>query len=132
MTKTVESLTAQLRDVARAFYLEVWGQALIAVVVSDDSKLRAPDRVYYPPALCLAPNFSQPSSDPSSAPTFSLTQLVSTPPVAPTIDKEKEQPPPIEMVEVETEEATEVAPLKRKKKEKEQEKKGGKEKEASA
>ena len=119
MTKTAESHTAQLRDVAQAFYLEVWGQALTAAGVSDESELRAADRVYYPPALRLAP-------------TSSSAQLTSTPPVAPTIDKEKEQPPPIEMVEVETEEATEVAPLKRKKKEKEQEKKGGKEKEASA
>ena len=30
MTKAAESLTTQLRDVARAFCLEVWGQALTA------------------------------------------------------------------------------------------------------
>ena len=55
MTKTAESLTVQLRDVARAFCLEVWGQALNAVGVSTESELRAPDKFYYPPALRLAP-----------------------------------------------------------------------------
>ena len=55
MTKTVESLTVQLRNVARAFCLEVWGQALNAVGVSTESELRAPDKFYYPPALRLAP-----------------------------------------------------------------------------
>ena len=48
MTKVAKSLTAQLRDVARAFCLEVWGQALNAVGVSTESELRAPDKVYYP------------------------------------------------------------------------------------
>ena len=127
-----ESLTAQLRDVAQAFYLKVWGQTLTAAGVSDESELRAPNMVYYPLALRLAPNPSQPSSDPNFAPTSSSTQLASTPPSALTKEKEKEQPPPTEVVEVETDEAIKVAPLKRKKKEKEQEKKGGKEKEASA
>lgn len=43
MTKTTESLTAQFRDVARAFYTEVWGQALTTVGVSAKSKLQAPN-----------------------------------------------------------------------------------------
>ena len=55
MTMTAKSLTAQIRDVARAFCLEVWGQALNIVMVSTESELRAPDKVYYPPALRLAP-----------------------------------------------------------------------------
>jgi len=55
MTKTAESLTAQLRDVAHAFCLKVWGQALNVAGVDTKSKLQAPDKVYYPPALCLAP-----------------------------------------------------------------------------
>ena len=38
MTKTTQSLTAQLRDVARAFYLEVWGEAINAIVVGVESK----------------------------------------------------------------------------------------------
>lgn len=58
MTKTAESLTAQLRDVARAFYLEVWGQALAATEVGAESELRAPNKVYFPPALPLAPSSS--------------------------------------------------------------------------
>lgn len=86
----------------------------------------------YPLALRLAPNPSQPSSNPSSAPTFSSAQPTFTPPAAPTKDKEKEQPPLTEVVEVEIDEAIKVAPLMRKKKEKKQEKKRGKEKEASA
>jgi len=39
MTKVEESLTAQLRDVARAFCLEVWGQALNAAGVDTKSEL---------------------------------------------------------------------------------------------
>lgn len=58
MTKTTQNLTAQLKDVAQAFCLEIWGQALTAAGVSTKSELRAPDRVYYPPALCLAPSLS--------------------------------------------------------------------------
>ena len=74
MTKVAESLIAQLRDVARAFCLEVWGQALNAAGVSTESKFRAPDKVYHPPALCLAPTLPQPPTDPSSAPLSSLDQ----------------------------------------------------------
>lgn len=101
MTKTAESLTAQLRDIAWAFCLEVWDQALIAVGVSTKSELRAPDRVYYLFALNLAPSSSQPTS--------SSAQLASTLSAAPVKDKEKEQPPPTKMVDVKTEEAAEVA-----------------------
>lgn len=132
MTKTTKSLTAQLMDVAQAFCLEVWGQALTAIGVSADLELRAPDRVYYLPALRLALNSSQPSLDVSSTPTSSLAQPASTPFATPAKEKEKEQRPPTKVVDVETEEAAEVAQLKRKKKEKEQEKKGGKEKETLA
>ena len=55
MTKTTQSLTAQFRDVARAFCLEVWGQALTTVGVDTESELRTPNKVYYPSTLCLAP-----------------------------------------------------------------------------
>ena len=67
MTKAAQNLTAQLRDVARAFCLEVWGEALNAAGVSIELELRALDKVYYPPALRLAPSLTQPSVDPSSA-----------------------------------------------------------------
>ena len=68
VTKTAESLTAQFRDVAQTFYLEVWGQALNAARVNIESELRAPNKVYYPPTLRLAPTPLQPSTDPSLAP----------------------------------------------------------------
>lgn len=38
MTNVAESLTAQLRDVARAFFLEVWGQVLNTAGVSTESE----------------------------------------------------------------------------------------------
>lgn len=60
MTKAAKSLTAQLRDVARAFCLEVWGQVLNAAGVDADSELRAPEKVYYPLALCLPPTLPPP------------------------------------------------------------------------
>ena len=68
MTKTAESRTAQLRDVACAFCFEVWGQAMNAIGVSTESELRAPDKVHYPSALRLAITFPQPPADPNSAP----------------------------------------------------------------
>lgn len=89
MTKMAESLTTQLKDVARAFCLEVWGQTLTAAGVRVELELRASDRVYYPPALCLALSSSQPSSDPSSAPTSSSAQPASTPSAASAKHKEK-------------------------------------------
>jgi len=55
MNKATKSLTAQLRDIAFVFCLEVWGQALTAAGVGTKSVLRAPDQVYYPPALRLVP-----------------------------------------------------------------------------
>ena len=131
MTKITQSLTAQLRDVARAFCLEVWGQALTAAGVSTKLELRAFNRIYYPPVLRLAPNSSQPSADLDSAPTSSSAQPATTSSTTTTKQKEKEQPTPENVVDVEIEEAVEVARLKRKKKEKEQEKKEGKEKETS-
>ena len=48
MTKTTQSLTTQLRDVARAFCVEVWSEALNVVGITIDSELRSADRVYYP------------------------------------------------------------------------------------
>lgn len=48
-TKVAKSLTAQLRDVVRAFCMEVYGQALTTAGVSIESKFRAPDKVYYLP-----------------------------------------------------------------------------------
>ena len=132
MTKAAKSLTAQLRDVAHAFCLEVWGQALNVAGVCTELELRAPDKVYYPPALRLAPTLLQPPTDPSPALPSSLDQPDTTP--SPTSakgkEKTKELPPPTEVLDVETEEEVAKAmQLKWKKKDKEQEKKGAKEKE---
>ena len=51
MTKTAQSLIAQLRDIAWAFCLEVWVEAFNTAGVSTESEIRAPDKVYYPPTL---------------------------------------------------------------------------------
>lgn len=67
MAKTIASLTAQFRDVGRAFSQEVWDEAMNAARVDPESELRAPDRVYYPPALRLAPAPPQPTMAPSFA-----------------------------------------------------------------
>ena len=109
MTKAAESLIAQLKDVTRAFFLEVWGQALSAVGVSTESELWAPDKVYYPLALHLAPTPPQPLVDPIPIPISSLEQPAFTPSDAPNKDKEPKEPPPVDVVDVGTEETTEVA-----------------------
>ena len=74
MTKAAKSLIAHFRDVAHAFCLEVRGQALNTVGVSTESELQAPNKVYYPFALRLAPTIPQPPVDPSSAPPSSSAQ----------------------------------------------------------
>ena len=129
--KIAESLTVQLKNVALAFCLEVWGQALNATGVSTESKLRASNKVYYPPALHLAPTLPQPPADSSFAPLSSFAQRDHVP--FPTLtkgkEKKKELPPPVDVQDVEADkEVAEVTQLKRKKMEKEQEKKGTKEK----
>ena len=105
----------------------MWGQALTIAGISIESELRAPDKVYYPPALHLAPNPTQLAVDPifvsaSAQPTIALA-------ATPMVEKEQDQPPLLSVVDVDSEEATKVGQLKRKKKEKEKEKQ--KEKEAS-
>ena len=60
MTQTTQSLTAQLRDVARALYLEVWGEAINAVGVGVDSDLGGPDKVYHPLAFRVATSSTLP------------------------------------------------------------------------
>ena len=95
MTKVVEILTSHLRDVARAFYLEVRSQALNAVGVNIELELRALDKVYYPPTLCLVPTLPQPPIDPTFAPPSSLAQPnhVPSPTLAKGKEKKKELPP---------------------------------------
>lgn len=96
MTKTTQSLAAQLRDIARAFCLEVWGEALNVTRVNANSELRGPSNIYYLPALHVAPSPSPPMFDstlPSSVP----------PPSDPFIKKERIEAK--QMVELESVEA---------------------------
>ena len=124
MTKAAKSLIAHFRDVAHAFCLEVWGQALNTVGVSIESELQAPNKVYYPFALRLAPTIPQPPVDPSSAPPSSSAQPDPDPIPSPISTKgkkkKKELPPPVNVLDMETKkEVAEAGQLKRKKKEKE-------------
>ena len=119
MTKTAQNLTAQLRDVARAFCLEVWGEALNAAGVSIELELRALDKVYYPPALCLTPSLTQPSVNPSSA--AASAQSTTTSVATLMAEKQQDQAPPVYVVDVDSKEAAEVRQLKRKKNEKKKE-----------
>ena len=52
----------------------MWGQALNAMGVNTESEFRAPGKVYYLPALHLAPTLPQPPIDPSFTPLSSPTQ----------------------------------------------------------
>ena len=65
MTKTTQILTAQLRDVAQDFCLEVWGEAVNAAEVNADSDLRGTDKVQYPLALRITPSSASLPPDPS-------------------------------------------------------------------
>ena len=109
-TKTTQSLTTQLQDVAQAFCLEVQGQALTSTKVSTELEVRAPNKVYYPPVLHLDPSPTQPEANPSSASTS--VQLTTTPTATPAIEKGQDQPPLADVVEVESEKVAEVGQLK--------------------
>ena len=103
-----------------------------AVGVSNESELRAPDKVYYPPALRLAPTLPQPLEDPKFAPLAISTQPGDAPSSTSSKGKEKkkELPTPVDVTDMDAEkEAVEVEQLKRKKEGKELEKKGAKKKE---
>ena len=119
MTKTAQSLIAQLRDVAQAFCLEVWNEALNVVGVNAKSKRQAADKVYYPPTLRIASRLTQPQANLSS--TSISAKPTTTSAVTPVAEKEQDQPTLVVVVDVESEEVAEVEKLKRKKKEKEKE-----------
>lgn len=67
MTKTAQSLTAQLRDVAQAFCVEVCGDALNVAGVDVESNLRGANKVYYLLAFRIAPSTTPPPPSPSFA-----------------------------------------------------------------
>ena len=100
MTKTAQNLTAQLRHIAWVFCLEVWGEALNVARVSPNAALRGTDKVYYPPALRIAPSFSSSAPKPTTAPTSTTFAK-----------KEKEQQTPSPMIELGPEEVLEVKQL---------------------
>jgi len=96
--------------------LDLWGQALNAAGVDTESEVWPPDKVYYPPALCLAPTLPQPLVDPSSTPLSSSAYPSDTPSstLAKGKDKKKKLPPLVDVPDVEAEEeAVEVGQLKR-------------------
>ena len=105
-----------------------------ATGVDLESELHAPDRVYYPSALPLAPTLPQLPMNPSPAFPSSAEQkdLVPSPTSSKGKETTKEPPPSDAVVDVEAEkEVPEGEPLKKKEKKK-QEKKGVKEKEPKA
>lgn len=118
MTKIAQSLVAQLKDVSRAFCLEVWGEAFNAARVDVESDLRGADTVYYPLALRIALSSALPPPNPSSASSAPNSTITST--ITPIFrKKKKEQQTPTPVVELEPEEVVEVEQLKWKKKDKE-------------
>lgn len=119
MTKTTQSLTAQLRDVAWAFCSKVWSVALDAIGVEVDSNLRGAEKEYYPLTLRFAPSTPPlPPSNPSSTSSAPKSITTSTTMHAP--GKDKEQPTPMSVVELESKEVVEVEQLKRNKKDEKQ------------
>ena len=116
MTKSTQSLTVELRDVARAFYLEVRGEAINATGVGVDSDLGGGGhKVYYLLALRFATSSTLPQPDPSS------NSLAPKSMVAPTSEPstKKEKQTPALVVKLESEEVEEAEKLKKKKKGKE-------------
>ena len=85
--KSTLSLTTQLRDVAQAFYLKVWGEAFNATGVRANSDLKGSDKVYYPLTLSTTPSSTLPSPDRSF--TSSVPKSLTAPTFEPSTKKEK-------------------------------------------
>lgn len=119
MTKTAQSLTAQLRNVARNFCAEVQSEALNTTGVEADSDLRGADKVYYPPTLCLAPSIALPPPNPSFTSLVPKSTTTST--IKSASEKDKEQPTSMPIVELESEMVVEVEQLKKKNKDEDKE-----------
>lgn len=108
MTKATERLTTQLRDVAQAFCLEVWGQVLNVAGVDANSKLRAPEKVNYPPAPRLALTLPPPQAETGFVPPSSLDQPTFAPSTVHPQDQEPNKSQETLVVDVEKDETTEV------------------------
>lgn len=112
MTKTTQSLTTQLRDVAWAFCVEVWGEALNTAGLVVDSSFKGSDKIYYP---LLFASFQALPSPPNLSSTSSVAKSTATSTTVPTSKKDKEQPAPTPITELESEEVVEVEIVKKKK-----------------
>lgn len=115
MTKTAQSLIAQLWDVTQAFWLEMWGETLNAAGVDASSGLKGPSSVYYPSTLRIAPNSTPPMASSTPAPLKLQSLAVSS--FEPSVEKEKQGL--TQVVELEAKEAEASAQPKGKGKEKE-------------
>lgn len=91
MTKSAQSLTTQLRDVAQTFCVEVQGEVLNAAGVIANFDLKKAEKVYYPLPLRIAPALDPNPLDPSFTSTVrkldaTLTSVIYS-------EKEKDQQP---------------------------------------
>lgn len=91
MTKTAQSLTTQLRDVAQTFCAEVEREVLNAARVTVNFDLKKAEKVYYPLPLRIAPTLDPNPFDPSFTSTVrkldaTLTSVIYS-------EKEKDQQP---------------------------------------
>lgn len=114
MTKTAQSLAAQLRDVAWAFCAEVWSETLNIAQVDAAFDLREVDKVHYPPVPCVVASITPSPPNPSS--TSSAPNSTTTATTMPAPRKDKEHPTLSSIVELESEDVAEVEQLKKKKK----------------
>lgn len=115
MTKTAQSLIAQLWDVTQAFWLEMWGGTLNAAGVDASSGLKGTSSVYYPSTFRIAPNSTPPMA--SSTPAPSKLQSLAVSSFEPSVEKEKQGL--TQVVELEAKEAEASSQPKGKGKEKE-------------
>lgn len=58
MNKIAQSLITQLLDIAQAFCLKLWGEALNVAGVDANSDLRGSSSIYYPPAHRISPSLT--------------------------------------------------------------------------
>lgn len=66
MKETKDALRAQVTEVCRGYYLQVWTKALKLTGVDASSELRKPKNIFYPLALQIA---AQPTLEKTTTPT---------------------------------------------------------------
>ena len=92
MAKTEEALRAEVLEVYRFYWLQVWNEALDQAGVKASFALRKAENVYYPPTICALGSSSSKADSGSKEADIGRDSLATTLPSSNSPPKEAEEP----------------------------------------